>query len=65
MEQLLKEFKQVFSDVPKCTTCICHDVDVGEASPNKQHSCQINPIKLEQMIDYNIMLKHKIIESNT
>ena len=37
MEQLLKEFKQVFSDVPKCTTCVCHDVKVGEANPIKQH----------------------------
>ena len=47
MEQLLKEFKQVFSDVPKCTTCVCHDVKVGEANPIKQHPYRLNPIKLE------------------
>ena len=29
MEQLLIEFKQVFSDVPKCTTCVCHVVKVA------------------------------------
>ena len=37
IEQLLKEFQQVFGDMPKRTTCIYHDVDVGEASPIKQH----------------------------
>ena len=66
MGQLLKEFQQVFGDVPKCTTCICHDVDVGEASPIKQHPYQVNPMKLEQMrkeVDY--MLKNKIIEPSS
>ena len=29
MEQLLLEFKKVFSDVPSITTCSYHDVDVG------------------------------------
>ena len=37
IKQLLKEFQQVFSDVPKRTTCTHHDVDVGEATPIKQH----------------------------
>ena len=66
MGQLLKEFQQVFGDVLKCTTCICHDVDVGEASPIKQHLYRVNPIKLEQMrkeVDY--MLKNKIIEPSS
>ena len=40
MEQLLKEFQQVFGDVPKRTTCIYHDVDMGGASPIKQHPYQ-------------------------
>ena len=35
MGQLLKMFQQVFRDVLKCTTCICHDNDVGETSPIK------------------------------
>ena len=63
MGQFLKEFQQVFGDVPKCTTCIYHDVDVGETSPIKQHPYRVNPMKLEQMrkeVDY--MLKNKIIE---
>ena len=66
MEQLLKEFQQVFGDVPKCTTCIYHNVDVGEASPIKQRPYRINPIKLDQMrkeIEY--MLKNKIIEPSS
>ena len=65
LNHLTKEFKQVFSDVPKCTTCVCHDVKVGEANPIKQRPYRINPIKLEQMrkkIDY--MLKYNIIESS-
>ena len=65
-EQLLKEFQQVFGDVPKCTTCIYHDVDVEEASPIKQHPYLINPMKLEQIrkeVDY--MLKNKIIEPSS
>ena len=66
MEQLLKEFQQVFGDVPKRTTCIYHDVDVGEASPIKQHPYRINPIKLDQMrkeIEY--MLENEIIEPSS
>ena len=35
MEQLLKQFQQVLDDVPKHTTCTCHDIDVGEANPIK------------------------------
>ena len=49
IEQLLKEFQQVFDDVPKRTTCIYRDVDMGEASPIKQHPYRTNPIKLDQM----------------
>ena len=66
MGQLLKHFQQVFGEVPKCTTCICHDVDVGEASPIKQHLYRVNLMKLEQMrkeVDY--MLKNRIIESSS
>ena len=66
IEQLLKEFQQVFGDVPKRSTCIYHDVDMGEASPIKQHPYQTNPIKLDQMrreIDY--MSKNKIIEPSS
>ena len=37
MEQLLLKFQKVFSDVPSITTCSSHDVDVGEATPVKQH----------------------------
>ena len=66
IEQLLKGFQQGFGDVPKCTTCIYHDVNMGEAIPIKQHPYRINPIKMDQMrkeIDY--MLKNKIIEPSS
>ena len=37
MELLLLEFKKVFHDVSSITTCSYHDVDVGDATPVKQH----------------------------
>ena len=35
MEKLLFEFRHLFLDVPSCTTCIFHDVEVGSALPCK------------------------------
>jgi hypothetical protein len=43
---LLKNF---FSDVPNKTTDACHDVDVGDAAPIKQHPYWLNPLKREVM----------------
>ena len=63
MKQLFLKFHRVFSDVPSVTTCSYHDVDVGKATPIRQHPYRMNPIKLEQMreeVDY--MLQHHIIE---
>lgn len=63
MEQLLIEFKQVFGDVPTCTTCIHHNVNVGQTNSVKQHP-YLYLIKLELMrIEIDYMLRHKIIES--
>jgi len=31
LEELLIEFKHLFPDVPGCTNCVYHDVDVGTA----------------------------------
>ena len=45
------------------TTLACHDVDVGNARPIKQHPYRLNPGKLailRKEVDY--MLKHGIIE---
>ena len=33
MRKLLLEFRHLFPDVPSCTNCIYHDVDVGNAAP--------------------------------
>ncbi|KAL2076972.1 hypothetical protein ACEWY4_027431 [Coilia grayii] len=35
----------LFPDVPRRTTVICHDIDVGDASLIKQHSYGVNPHK--------------------
>lgn len=42
---LLQEFKHLFPDVQTRTEQIYHDVDVGDASPVKQHPHGLNPIK--------------------
>ena len=63
MKKLLFEFQHLFPDVPSCTTCIYHDIDMGSATPCKQHSNRVNPIKLESLqkeVEY--MLKNNIIE---
>ena len=63
LSSLLLEFADLFPDVPKQTTLAVHDVDVGDASPIKQHPYQVNPLKLEvvrQEIEY--MLANHIIE---
>ena len=63
MEQLLLTYYQLFPDVPGCTTCAYHDVDVRTARRCKQHPYRVNPIKAQHLkaeIDY--MLQNKIIE---
>ncbi|CAC5376644.1 unnamed protein product [Mytilus coruscus] len=50
-------------DVPNKTTAVCHDVDVGDASPIKQHPYRLNPLKLEFMRqEIKYMLDNDIIE---
>ena len=63
LSSLLNEFVDVFPNVPKQTTAMLHDVEVGDASPIKQHPYRINPLKLEVMkkeVEY--MLVNGIIE---
>jgi len=62
------EFKHMFPDVPEFTNSIYQDVDVdvGTATPCKQHPYRVNPIKmgyLKTEVDY--MLKNKIIEPSS
>ena len=57
---LIHEYKQLFSDVPGLTQMGCHDVDVGESAPVKQHPYRVNPKKremIEKEIEY--MLEKK------
>ena len=61
--KLILEFNELFPDVPGRAECVHHDVDVGKATPIKQHLFQVNPNKLKflnEEVDY--MLRHEIIE---
>jgi len=63
MSQLILQFGQLFPDVPGKTECVFHGVDVGDATPIKQHPYHVNPNKLKYLrkeVEY--MLEHGIIE---
>lgn len=58
---LIKEFPQLFGDVPSKTSWIVHDIDVGDAPPIKQRFYRMSPDKLKLLnkeVDY--MLTHGI-----
>ena len=60
---IILQFKNIFPDVPNRTTVAYHDVDVGTASPIKQHPYRLSPVKvkhLQKEIEY--MLDNDIIE---
>ena len=60
---LVNEYAQLFPDVPSRTDMISHDVDIGDASPIKQHPYRLNPMKakyLDQEIQY--LLENDFIE---
>jgi hypothetical protein len=60
---LIFSFKIFFSDVPNKTTDACHDVDIGDAAPIKQHLYWLNPLKREVMRnEIQYMLDNDIIE---
>lgn len=53
------EFPDLFSDVPGKTTVCSHGIDVGDASPIKQHPYRVNPQKRDIMnAEVEYMLKH-------
>ena len=61
--QLLKEYDYLFGDTPGQTSLTCHDVDVGNAKPIKQHPYRLNPKKLKQVRkEIKYMLDNNIIE---
>lgn len=47
MVEILESYVQIFQDKPGRTSMLFHDVDVGNASPIKQHPYRLNPTKLE------------------
>ena len=64
--ELVQEFAHLFSDTPKKTELIMHDVDVGNGSPCKQHPYRVNPQKLlhlQKEIEY--MLENELIDQAT
>ncbi|KAL1246561.1 hypothetical protein QQF64_034606 [Cirrhinus molitorella] len=61
LSELLDEFPSLFSDVPGKTTICSHDIDVGDASPIKQHPYRANPKKHDIMkSEVEYMLKYGI-----
>ncbi|KAJ8038322.1 hypothetical protein HOLleu_15710 [Holothuria leucospilota] len=63
MKSLIYEYACLFSDDPTRTNLIEHDVDVGDATPIKQHPYRVNPRKRQHLRDeVRYMLDHDIIE---
>lgn len=66
IKNLVYSFENLFPDVPNRTTAACHDVDVSDAKPIKQHPYRVNPLKLEVMRkEIKCMLNNDIIEPST
>lgn len=42
---LIREFPQIFGDIPTQTTVLKHDIKVTCSSPIKQHAYRVNPVK--------------------
>ena len=63
---LLEEFKILFPDTPGRTIAIQHDVDVGDATPCKQHPYCMNLSKLQHLTkEVEYMLHNGIIEPSS
>ena len=63
MGNMINTFEHLFPDVPHKTTLMYHDVDVGDATPIKQHPYRLNPEKAEHLKkEITYMLDNDIIE---
>ena len=63
LAQLIREFNDLFPDVPSKTTVVHHDVDIGDATSITQHPYRVNPLRLEAMrTEIKYMLDNGIIE---
>ena len=61
--KLIHENAKIFPDVPNKTDSFFHDVDVGGASPIKQHPYRVGPVKLGKIrSEVQYMLDNNIIE---
>ena len=66
LKSLIREFSlktSIFPDTPSRIQVGCHDVDVGQTQPVKQHPYRVNPVKLQiihEEVDY--ILENGIIE---
>ena len=66
MVSLINKFQELFTDVPKKTNVVLHDVDVGDAKPCKQHPYRVNPLKVQHMErEIKYMLENDIIEPSS
>ena len=53
LQHLLLDNSQQFPDTPTRTSVLCHDVDVGDAQPVKQHAYRVNPKAFQQEVKYD------------
>lgn len=49
LEEVIKEFPELFGDTPSRTHLVQHDVDVGDAEPIRQRFYRVSPEKREQL----------------
>ena len=49
VSDLIREYSHLFPDVPGRTDAVFHDIDVGDATPIKQHPYRVGPFKQTYM----------------
>ena len=63
LSALIREYSHLFTDIPGRTDVTCHDVDVGDADPIKQHPYRVSPYKREKLSnEVKYMLENELIE---
>ena len=66
MMQLVFQFVTLFPDTPSRTDKVFHDVNVGSATPIKQHPYRVNPLKLKVIREeVAYMLENDLIEASS
>ena len=63
LKNLIREYLGLFSDIPRKTTMIQHDVELNREAPVKQHPYRLNPRKEKLMKEeVKYMMENGIIE---